>query len=57
MRSDNQTAELIDLYITTTQNYNYDDVMIIEDLLDIFSREDLEHYGFGDFIKDYFEEG
>ena len=48
--------ELIDLFIDGCQSSQWDDAEIIEDLLTIFTREDLEECGFGDFIKAYFDE-
>ena len=32
-------------------------VQIIDDLSGIFTRKDLEELGYGDFIKDYFDDG
>ena len=48
--------ELIDLIIGGCQSSQWDDAEIIEDLLTVFTREDLEECGFGDFIKAYFDE-
>ena len=49
--------ELIDLFIGGCQSSQWDDADIIEDLLTVLSREDLEECGFGNFIKAYFAEG
>lgn len=49
--------ELIDLFIGGCQSSQWDDAEIIEDLLTVLSREDLEECGFGSFIKSYFAEG
>ena len=46
---------LIDAYIELAQNEYYNDSQIIDALSDIVDREELEMYGFGDFIKSFFD--
>lgn len=48
---------LISAYIELAQQNFYDDAQIIDDLSGIFTRKDLEELGYGDFIKDYFDDG
>ncbi|MCQ4991997.1 hypothetical protein NE539_01625 [Flavonifractor plautii] len=52
-----KVRSLISAYIELAQQNFYDDVEIISDLTGIFTRKDLENLGYGDFIKDYFDEG
>lgn len=49
-------GELISLFIDGCQSSYMDDAEIIDELLTVFTREDLEECGFGDFIKAYFDE-
>lgn len=49
-------SELIDAYIEMGQDACHDDAEIIDGLLDIFTPEELDELGFGDFIKDYMED-
>lgn len=50
-------SSLISAYIELAQQNFYDDAQIIDDLSGIFTRKDLEELGYGDFIKDYFDDG
>lgn len=43
-------------YIAVCQQECYDDAQIIDVLAEIFTREELESLGYGDFIKDYFND-
>lgn len=51
-----QMQEFISTYISRRQDAFHDDSDIIDGLLEMFSREELELYGYSDFIKDYFSE-
>lgn len=48
-------AEEVDRFITEQREAFIDDSAIIEALLDRYSRVELIDYGFGDFIRPYFE--
>lgn len=50
-----KVKSLVDLFIGGCQSSQWDDAEIIEDLLTVLTREDLEDCGFGDFIKAYFD--
>lgn len=52
-----KASNLISAYIELAQQNFYDDAQIIDDLSGIFTRKDLEELGYGDFIKDYFDDG
>ena len=54
-----KAAELIGAYVETGEECGLDDSQIIDELTAIFTPEELEGYGFGDFIRAYFndEEG
>ena len=52
-----KVSSLISAYIELAQQNFYDDAQIIDDLTGIFTRKDLEELGYGDFIKDYFDDG
>lgn len=56
MSKGEQITALISSYIELGQNEGYDDSQIIDALTDIFDREELEWYGFGDFVKSYFDD-
>lgn len=49
-------SEFIDFYITRRQGAFHDDSDIIDGLLELFSKEELERYGYGDFVKEYFSD-
>lgn len=51
-----QVTRLIDEYISAMQATHHDDSQIIDILADIFDRSELEQLGYGDFVKDYFDE-
>ena len=51
-----KTARLIDKYITELQEDFMDDSYIIENLLEIFTADDLRCLGFEHFIQDYMED-
>lgn len=52
-----KASSLISAYIELAQQNFYDDAQIIDDLSGIFTRKDLEELSYGDFIKDYFDDG
>lgn len=54
---DEKVGRLISAYIEVCQGNFYDDAQIIDTLADIFTREELETLGFGEFVRDYFEDG
>ena len=43
-------------YIAICQQECYDDAQIIDVLAEIFTREELESLGYGDFIRNYFND-
>ena len=43
-------------YIAICQQECYDDAQIIDVLAEIFTREELESLGYGDFIRNYFDD-
>ena len=43
-------------YIAVCQQECYDDAQIIDVLAEIFTREELESLGYGDFIRNYFDD-
>lgn len=47
---------MVDAYITLGQESMLNDSDIIDTLADIFSREELERLGFGNFVRDYFDD-
>ena len=51
-----KTARIIDKYIAELQEYFMDDSDIIENLLEIFTADDLRRLGFEYFIQDYMED-
>ena len=55
MKTGDKIRALIDAYIELARNDHYNDSQIIDALTDIFDREELEEYGYGDFIKAYFD--
>lgn len=50
----NKTSKLIDKFIDVLQQC--DDSFIIDYLADIFSYEELKYLGFGNYVKNYFED-
>ncbi len=56
MKSIEKTAALLDAYIELAQEVGYSDSQIIDALMDIYDREELEQLGYADFIRSYFEE-
>lgn len=54
---DEKVGRLISSYIEVCQDDFYDDAQIIDTLAGIFTREELETLGFGEFVRDYFEDG
>lgn len=54
---DEKVGRLISAYIEVCQGDFYDDAQIIDTLAGIFTREELETLGFGEFVRDYFEDG
>lgn len=53
-KREKQLRELLSRYIDSLPTWN--DAEIIDNLVEIFSREELEYFGYGNFIKNYFEE-
>lgn len=51
---DDKIAEFIEFYIRRRQDAFHNDSDIIEGLLEVFSKEELERYCHGNFIGDYF---
>lgn len=43
-------------YIAVCQQECYDDAQIIDVLAEVFTREELESLGYGDFVRDYFND-
>lgn len=56
MKNSRKIVALIDAYIELAQANSYNDSEIIDDLTDIFDREELEELGYAEFIRAYFEE-
>lgn len=52
----NRCKALIDAYIDLALRDSHEKNQIIDALLDIFDREDLESLGYGDFIYSYFRD-
>ena len=48
---------LVSAYIELGQQSCLDDAEIIDVLASIFTRKELDELGYGDFIKDYFDDG
>lgn len=49
-------AAVVSAYIDLCQHHFYNDSQIIDALTDVFDREELDGMGFGDFIKNYFDD-
>ena len=52
-----KTSELVGAYIEASEEWGLDDSQIIDKLLGIFTAEELEGFGFGDFIRAYINDG
>ena len=51
-----KSKAMIREYIAVCQQECYDDAQIIDVLVEIFTREELEPLGYGDFVRDYFDD-
>lgn len=52
----NKTKAMVSEYISVCQQECYNDAQIIDVLAEIFTREELESLGYGDFIRNYFDD-